>query len=143
MRKLATIEQMTNKAVECLNKLQIHKPYIDGFRKEGVVTVFERYAGFWALPENNYEELYNIIKQFEEEHGYIVYAATHEVIGEDEVYSLLFVSSHTEDWDYILQESGPYTYYAMAYCHNVTTPIFSEMGDIVVNSFGGGIRRVY
>ena len=43
-----TKEQRKEKAIECLEKLGIYKPYIQGFQRSNQVCYFERYAGFWA-----------------------------------------------------------------------------------------------
>ena len=41
-------EQMKEKAVEILKEMGVYSPYIEAFEKNDVVTMFERYAGFWA-----------------------------------------------------------------------------------------------
>ena len=70
-----TIEQRKEKAVELMKQLQIYKPYINNFKKDNLVTYFERHICYWAFQD---EELNNKIKQLEEKHDITIYTATHE-----------------------------------------------------------------
>ena len=70
-----TIEERKEKALELMQKLNIYKPYIEGFKKNNEVCYFERFAGFWAWQD---EELNNKIKEIEERYNCTVYAITHE-----------------------------------------------------------------
>ena len=69
-----TIEQRKEKAVELMKQLQIYKPYINDFKKDNLVTYFERHIGYWAFQD---EELNNKIKQLEEKYDITIYTATH------------------------------------------------------------------
>ena len=57
-----TIEQRKEKAVELMKQLQIYKPYINDFKKDNLVTYFERHIGYWAFQD---EELNNKIKELQ------------------------------------------------------------------------------
>ena len=46
-----TIEQRKEKAVELMKQLQIYKPYINDFKKDNLVTYFERHIGYWAFQD--------------------------------------------------------------------------------------------
>ena len=59
-----------------------------------------------------------------------------------EMYDFLIVSAYPEEWDDTLLPAGNDTFYAYAYVWNVTDDYCSEFGDIVVHSFGGGIKRI-
>ena len=48
------------KAVELMKQLQIYKPYINDFKKDNLVTYFERHIGYWAFQD---EELNNKINK--------------------------------------------------------------------------------
>ena len=53
-------------AIQCLEKLNIYKPYINKFKSSKTIpTFFENYAGFYADQE---PELMNKIKEIESEY---------------------------------------------------------------------------
>lgn len=127
------------KAIECLQKLDIYKPYINKFKNDGTVTLFERFGGYY-ITDDQEPELLNKIKQFEKETGSLVYAVTHEMFGFGECYSFLCVSKYEEDWDYSV-EVFPQDSYVWSYVWNKSAEWCSEYGTIVVKSFGGGLAR--
>lgn len=127
------------KAIECMQQLNIYKPYINAFDKKGTVTLFERFGGYY-IDTDNEPELLNKIKEFEEETGSLVYAVTHEILEFGECYSFLCVSKYEEDWDMTV-ETGSYGSYAWSYVWNKSCEWCSEYGTIGVKSFGGGIAR--
>lgn len=133
---------MTQKevAIKCLETLDIYKPYIRKFKsKAGIPCFFENYGGFYADQE---PELWNKIKEVEASNNYIVYAVTHEFIDGDEMWSMLCVPEDTE-LEECLMTAGINQFYAFAYVWNSSNESLSERGDIVVKTFGGGIKRVY
>lgn len=128
-------------AVECLEKLNIYKPYIRKFKsKAGIPCFFENYAGFWADQE---EKLWNKIKEVEQQSGCLVYAITHELTDMGQTWSMLCVSKDISNVGEVLSEKGTTQFYAFAYVWNETTPYFSEFGDVVVSFSYGGIKRLY
>lgn len=134
---------MTQKeiAIQGLEKLDIYKPYIRKFSaKAGTPCFFENFAGFYADQE---PELYNKIKEIEEETSCLVYAITHEITDFGETWSMLCVPQSTEDLEDILGAFNSGEYYAFAYVWNKSNPIFSELGDIVIKSAYGGIKRIH
>jgi hypothetical protein len=87
-------------AVQCLEKLGIYKPYIRKFKsKAGTPCFFENYAGFWADQE---PELWQKIKEVEEEHGCLVYAITHSILDSTDLWSMLCVPRECDGVDDIL-----------------------------------------
>lgn len=127
-------------AIECLKKLDIYKPYIKKFEKEDMPTFFERFAGYYLFNE---PVLQDKVKKVEEEFGVLVYAITHEWLEEMECWSLLCVSKGTESIeDCIMDTAHPDTFFVYAYVWNQEHDHFSEFGDIVVKSYGGGLRRL-
>ena len=46
-----TIENKKQKAIELMNKLDIYKPYIKGFKDKNSVCFYENFGGFWAYQE--------------------------------------------------------------------------------------------
>ncbi len=134
-----TQEQRKQKAVELMQKLDIYKPYIDGFVDENKVCLYEGYGGFWTEQET---ELQEKIDQIEKIHNCTVYAVTHEFTEFGELYSMLLVPLYKEDWRYLVTNEGKNKFFAFAYVWNKEADFCSEFGSIVVHSFGGGIRRI-
>ena len=48
--------------IEIMEKMDIYKPYIKGFRESDKVCFFERFGGYWVDQE---PEIYNKMKQIE------------------------------------------------------------------------------
>jgi hypothetical protein len=133
---------MTQKeiAIQCLEKLNIYKPYIRRFKsKAGTPCFFENFGGFYADQE---EELWAKIKEVEKDYDVLVYAITHEFLEFGECWAMLCVNKDCEEPSECLDMYTANSYYAFAYVWNETEPMFSEFGDVLVRSFGGGIRRV-
>ena len=132
---------MTQKevAIQCMKSLDIYKPYINRFVKDGTVTLFERYGGYY-IDEHNEPELLKKIREFEAETGSLVYAVTHEIFFFGECYSFLIVSKYEEEWEMTLEEVAEG--YAFSYVWNKDDEICSEFGTVRLKSFGGGIARI-
>ena len=132
---------MTQKevALSAMKSLDIYAPYIKKFEKDGTVTLFERFGGYY-IEEDNEPELLKKIREFEAEYGSIVYAVTHTFTQFGELYEFLCISKYEEEWDYTLDETK--RGYAFSYVWNKTDEWCSEFGTIAVKSFGGGIARV-
>ena len=133
-----TIENKKQKAIELMNKLDIYKPYIKGFKDKNSVCFYENFGGYWAYQE---PELMAKIKEFEEKHNVLVYAVTHEYTDFGECYDFLYVSDYEDEWNEMLYKQGN-MFYAYAYVWNKTDDFCSEFGTIGIRSFGGGIKRV-
>jgi hypothetical protein len=132
---------MTQKevAISAMKSLDIYKPYIKKFEKDGTVTLFERFGGYY-IEENNEPELLKKIREFEAEYGSLVYAVTHTFTQFGELYEFLCISKHEEEWEDTLEDLKEH--YAWSYVWNKTDDYCSEFGTIEVKSFGGGIARV-
>ncbi len=132
---------MTQKevAISAMKSLDIYKPYIKKFEKDGTVTLFERFGGYY-IDEDNEQELLKKIREFEAEYGSIVYAVTHTMTEFGELYEFLCISKYEEEWEDTLADIKDG--YAFSYVWNKTDDYCSEFGTIIVNSIGGGIARV-
>ena len=131
-------EERKIKAIELLEKLEIYKPYIKGFRESDKVCFFERFGGYWVDQE---PEIFNKMKEIEKQFNCTVYAITHEFTEFGECYSFLLVTNYKSEWkNLVVTEKG--THYAFAYVWNKDDDWCSELGTVGVKSFGGGITRV-
>lgn len=132
---------MTQKevAISAMKSLDIYAPYIKKFEKDGTVTLFEGFGGYY-IDEHQEPELLKKIGEFEAETGSLVYAVIHNIFEFGECYSFLIVSKYDEEWSMTLEEVKDG--YAFSYVWNKTDDYCSEFGTITVKSFGGGIARV-
>ena len=130
--------QQKAKAIEIMKQMDIYKPYINGFEKQDKVCFFEQFGGFWVYQEPEVEAK---MKELEKKYGCMVYAITHEYTQFGECYSFLIVSKYKEEWDRcVVSEKNKH--YAFAYVWNKDDDWCSEFGTVVVQSFGGGIKRI-
>ena len=130
--------QQKAKAIEIMKQMDIYEPYINGFEKQDKVCFFEQFGGFWVYQEPEVEAK---MKELEKKYGCIVYAITHEYTQFGECYSFLIVSKYKEEWDRcVVSEKNKH--YAFAYVWNKDDDWCSEFGTVVVQSFGGGIKRI-
>lgn len=133
---------MTKKeiAIACLEELDIYGPYVRKLQsKAGIPCFFEDFGGFYADQE---PELWKKIKEVESRYDCLVYAITHERFEFGDCWSLLCVNSECEEVQDCLDKYGHKSYYVFAYVWNQTNPWLSEFGDVAVQKFGGGIRRI-
>ena len=138
MGRYADAAERKIKAIELMKKLDIYKPYIEGFEKDNMVCFYENFGGFWAIQE---PEIQNKMINLQYEHDITIYAITHEFCEFGECYSFLYVNRYKEEWDYTLESEGN-LHNAFAYVWNKTDDWCSEFGTIGVKSFGGGIKRI-
>ena len=133
--------QQKELAIKCMEKLDIYKPYINKFKSAKTLPCFyENFAGFYVDQE---PEIYSKMKEVEEEYGCLVYAITHEITDFGETWSMLCIPRSAEGIEDCLGSFNSREYYAFSYTWNKSHPMFSEFGDVVVKSFGGGIKRIH
>ena len=125
-----TIENKKQKAIELMNKLDIYKPYIKGFKDKNSVCFYENFGGFWAYQE---PELMAKIKEFEEKHNVLVYAVTHEYLEFGECYDFLYIPDYEDEWDEMLYPQGN-MFYAYAYVWNKTTFVLNLAQSVSARS---------
>ena len=126
------------KAIELLKEMDIYTPYIKGFQEKGMVCYFKNYGGFWIDQE---PELYAKLKELEKKHNCLVYAVMHEYTEFGECYSFLLVTDYKSEWRTLMWSEGN-KHSAFAYVWNKDDDWCSEFGSIMVQSFGGGIKRI-
>ena len=132
------LEQQKAKAVEYLRMLGIFKPYIQRFKQSDKVCFFEQFGGFWVTQEPEIEKK---MHEIEQKHNCKVYAITHEFTDFGELWNFLIVTNYPEEWEDMVYSHGN-QHTLLAYVWNKDDEDCSEFGDITVQSFGGGIRRI-
>lgn len=135
--------ELKEKAVKYLEQLKIYKPYINGFKSKGQkVCFYENFGGFWVYQEPEIEKK---MHEIEKKYNAVCYAITHEYTDFGECWDFLITTkADLEADDNELRYIKDYnSFYALAYVYNKSCPECSELGTIGVQSFGGGIRRVF
>lgn len=134
------MEDLRNKqveeAVKRMKMLHILPRAIQEF-KSGVINRSEEIGLLYWLDDSEKE----MIEKFEEKWEGVVYHVilTETTIGR--MYSLLYVSKHTEEWEMDLadiQEERVFVYVV-----NKDMPDFSEFGTIGIRPSFGGVIRTY
>ena len=126
------------KAVEIMKRMDIYKPYIEGFEKEDKVCFFEQFGGYWVYQEPEIEAK---MKELEEQYGCTVYAITHEFTQFGECYSFLIVTNYKHEWKTLLR-SNKNKHTAFAYVWNKSDDWSSEFGSVALQNGLGGITRI-
>ena len=126
------------KAIEIMEKMDIYEPYIEGFKQKDKVCFFEGFGGYWIDQE---PEAYKKMQEIEQKYDCKVYAVTHEFTRFGECWDYLIVSDYPEEWDEHVCSDGN-RHRAFAYVWNKDDDWCSEFGSVIVQSFGGGIKRV-
>ena len=128
-------EERFIEAIERMKMLKLDRKCIETFTK-GKVWESE---GYGALYEVNEEEQ-EIIDNFEKNHpNCLVYHMIHNVYEFGECYSMLYVSSDTDEWPQDKEDIKEG--YVFAYVYNKDCEWCSEFGSIAVRpSFGGLVR---
>ncbi len=124
-------------AINFMEELDLFKPYIDEFKENDKVCLYENYGGFW-IKQNS--ELYKKYKALENKYNCLVYAVTHEFTEMGEMFSFLIVTNYANEWKSLLTGDKS-NHIAFAYVWNKDDDMCSEFGDIALHSFGGGIKR--
>lgn len=132
--EILKIEQK-QEAIQRMKKLDIYSQTIREFEKENIVNKSEHGGILYWLDENEQE----FVKEFEEKYNATVYHVIHNYTEFGELYSLLYVSQHKEEWDFDNEdlENG----YCLAYVKNIEEDAFSEFGSIGIKSQFGGLVR--
>lgn len=103
--------------------------------KNGVLQLSESVGLLYWLNDEQKE----IVKQFEEEYGCIVYTATHENTVFGELLDLFYVSKYEEEWE--MDKTDLKDGYSCVYCKNLSVDWCSEFGTIGYTVVNGGLAR--
>ena len=128
-------EKQKQEAIERMKMLKIYTQAIKEFEKENVINVSEHGGILFWLDDEQQE----MVKRFEEKYNAVVYHVIHNYTEFGELYSLLYVSQHEEEWDYDRDDIKHNI--ALSYVVNINEESFSEFGSIGIRpQFGGVIR---
>lgn len=125
-------------AIKRMKALDLYGPYIKAFEKKDEIFLSEMTGGVYEF--HNDKELNAKVKEFEEEYNALVYHVIHTYTQFGELYSFLYISDHSDEWEYDNNDLAEG--YAYAYVWNKTDEWCSEIGSIGVRSKFGGIIRV-
>lgn len=132
----ATRDEMKKEAVKRMKALGIYGPAIKQFEKSNIVMVSEPNGGLYWADDDERE----MIKQFEEKYGGLVYIVVRQYFEFGRCDSLLYVSKHKEEWDMDNEDINDRI--PMSYTVNHDWPDGSEFGSIAVSPLVGGLVRV-
>lgn len=132
-----SMENKKAEAIKRMKALDLYKPYINLFEKDNKIFLSEMTGGVYEFDDN--EELNAKVKAFEAEHDALVYHVIHTFTTIGEMYSFLYVSDYSEEYD--IENSDIEEGYTLAYVWNKTDEWCSEFGSIGVRGKFGGIVR--
>ena len=133
---MLTKEQRKAKAIEIMQKLNIYKPYINGYKNHDRVCFYERFGGYWVYQEPEIEAK---MHEIEQRYDATVYAITHDLTEFGELWSFLCVSNKGSR--YACTKSFNGNFICSAYVWNKSGG-FVEHGSVEIRSLGGGLMRV-
>ena len=120
-------------AIERMKMLKIYSQAIKEFERENVINVSEHGGILFWLDDEQQE----MVKQFEEKYNAVVYHVIHNYTEFGELYSLLYVSQHENEWDYDKDDIKHNI--ALCYVVNKDEENFSEFGSIGIKPQYGGV----
>lgn len=128
-------EKQKAEAIKRMKKLKVVSEAIKQFDKDDKVMVSENGFLYWLDDEQK-----KMVNDFEEEYGGLVYMVIHNMTEFGELYSLLYVSQHENEWEMDNEDLDDGI--AMSYVKNVPNEWCSEFGCISIRNRFGGIVRV-
>ena len=123
-------------AIERMKMLKIYSQAIKEFERENVINVSEHGGILFWLDDEQQE----MVKRFEEKYNAVVYHVIHNYTEFGELYSLLYVSQHENEWDYDKDDIKHNI--ALCYVVNKDEENFSEFGSIGIKPLFGGVIRI-
>ena len=132
------------KAIKCMEVLNIYKPYIDIFKEQKTLCLFEDFAGFY---QSHTSALLAKKQEIEQSNGIYIYAMIDAKDKVDEMYILLaFSSDDAEDNPEVdvndISVIGAGEYLVYAYIWNRTNEKMSGLDYVTVKSLCGGLSYI-
>lgn len=119
-----------------MKKLNLHEEVIQEFLREGKVNRSESDMGILFWLDETEEKM---VRDWEEETGNVVYHVIKKPMVFGLCYALLYVSTHTEEWE--LDNEDAEAGSPFVYVFNADDPDCSEYGSIgIIKRFGGLVR---
>lgn len=125
-------------AIDRMETLKLFAPCIKAFKDRDEVQLSEMTGGLYEFSSN--EELTAKVKEFETEYNALVYHVIHTYTQFGELYNLLYVSDHEDEWG--MDQEDIRDNYVMCYVWNKDDDWCSEFGTIVVRQKFGGLVRI-
>ena len=130
-------QKAIEEALERMKVLKLHPNVIREFKNERKLNLTEPWGALYWLNE----EQDKMVKEFEKKTCAIVYHVIRSNTTIGEMYSLLYISKHEEEWEMDREDLSAGQVFA--YVINKTIPDFSEYGTIGIKPFIGGVVRTY
>lgn len=118
---------------ECLKRLEELKlKCIDDFKNDKILV-----SDNGNLRKLNVDE-FGVVDDLQEKYGIMIYHVIKDELG----FSILFVSSYEEDWEFEKPEIFSNKVHAEGYCYNETDNYLSEFGAIEYEIVNGTLKRI-
>lgn len=132
-------EAKKDEALKRMKMLDIFPTTQKEFREEDKLNESEGAGILYWLNDEEQE----MVRKFEEEYDALVYHVIHSLTNIGEMYALLYVSDHPDEWDMDNEDlQGGRDVYPIAYVINKDYPDCSELGGIGVRKINGGLMRI-
>ena len=128
-------DSQVEEAVARMKLLGILKTPINEFKKEGALNLSEALGLLYWLDD----EEKKMVADFEKDNGGVVYHVIKTLSNIGLMYSLLYVSKHTEEWE--MDRADIQEGRAFVYVVNKDMPDCSEFGTIGIRPLFGGVLR--
>ena len=128
-------DSQVEEAVARMKLFGILKTPINEFKKEGVLNLSEALGLLYWLDD----EEKKMVADFEKDNGGVVYHVIKTLSNIGLMYSLLYVSNHTEEWE--MDRADIQEGRAFVYVVNKDMPDCSEFGTIGIRPLFGGVLR--
>lgn len=128
------------KRLDILVNMGLMQEVKNSFDNDGTVYYsFHNGILYWLKEDNNCDNLVEIVKWFEKKYNALVYHAIFNHLEFGDCLALLYISSHTKEWDFDRQDL--INRLPIVYVENMSDPDCSEFGSIEIKPYAGGLVR--
>ena len=132
--KIMEVAKQKKEAIERMQLLKLHPNVIEEFKKDNIVNLSEGAMLYWL---NSYQQ--EIVEEFQSKYYAVVYHVIHNFTHFGEMYALLYVSAHEEEWQ--MDKDDLRQGCTLAYVKTTTDEWCSEFGSIGIKPQYGGLLR--
>lgn len=129
-------EKQKNEAIKRMKILKLYENVIKEFEEENKLNLSESIGVLYWLKEEEKE----LVEEFENENGGLVYHLIRSLTDFGELYSIFYVSKYEEEWDMDLEDLK--NNIAFVYVKNLNDELSSEFGSIGFKKSIGGLVRI-